>query len=249
MPKKIFLIGILLLVACLYSFTISDADASNDKTAVEIVKEVGKILGLGDMRSEQVMTVCRKNGSIRQYRLKIWTYGNDKVFVRVIEPQRYKGRQMLRLGDKVWIYFPQVKRYWRVSGKETFMGSDFTYFDVLRLNLIDNYIPQIVEDLPDQYILKLEGKNTKLTYATAKLWVRKGDFQPVRQEYYSISDDLIKSVLYQDYRDFGGGLTRPGMLEVKSALLPKNKTFLEIIYLNRGVKNPAKRFVLANLGG
>jgi hypothetical protein len=116
------------------------------------------------------------------------------------------------------------------------------------LKLIDDYVPKIVEDLPDQYVLELKGKELKLAYAMLRLWVRKGDFQPIRMECYTISDELIKSVFYQDYRDFGEGLTRPGMLEVKSAILPKSKTFLEIIYLKRGVKNPAKRFLRSNLG-
>ena len=128
------------------------------------------------------------------------------------------------------------------------MGGDFTNNDILRLRLIDDYVPKIVEDLPDQYVLELKGKDLKLTYAILRLWVRKGDFQPIRLECYTISDELIKSVFYQDYRDFGEGLTRPGMLEVKSAILPTSKTFLEIIYLKRGVKNPAKRFRRSNLG-
>ncbi|NNK84238.1 MAG: outer membrane lipoprotein-sorting protein, partial [Desulfobacterales bacterium] len=165
----------------------------------------------------------------------------------------------LRLGDVVWAYFPnkssiqnrtnrRLKTAIRVSGRETFMGGDFSNNDVLRMNLIDDYIPEIIDDLPDQYVLKLQGKDMSLTYATMRLWVRKGDFQPVRLETYSINDDLIKSIFYQDYRVFEGGLTRPGMLEVKSAILPKKKTFLEIIYLKRGVNNPAKRFRKTNLG-
>jgi hypothetical protein len=67
-------------------------------------------------------------------------------------------------------------------------------------------------------------------------------------ECYTIGEDLIKSVFYQDYRDFGDGLVRPGMLEVKSAILPKSKTFLEIIYLKRNVDNPAYRFYRSSLG-
>jgi hypothetical protein len=97
-------------------------------------------------------------------------------------------------------------------------------------------------------VLKLTGKDLNLAYAALRLWVRKIDFQPIRMECYTISDELIKSIFYQDYRDFGEGLTRPGMLEVKSAILPKSKTFLEIIYLKRGVTNPSKRFNRSNLG-
>ena len=37
------------------------------------------------------------------------------------------------------------------------MGGDFTNNDILRLKLIDDFMPKIVEDLPDQYVLELKG--------------------------------------------------------------------------------------------
>ena len=46
------------------------------------------------------------------------------------------------------------------------MGGDFTNNDVLRLNLIGDYSSEIIEDLPDLYVLKLTGKDLKLTYAS-----------------------------------------------------------------------------------
>ena len=258
MFKKTFVIGLLLLLTCSYSFGANKDISGDAKDAFGIIEEVSKILAIDNIRSEQVMTVCREDGTIRQYRLKIMTSGGDKAFAEIIEPKQFMGRQFLRLGDNVWAYFPglsnrsradrRVKTAIRVSGRETFMGGDFTNYDVLRLNLLEDYTSEIVEDLPDQYVLELKGKDLKLAYATLRLWVRKGDFQPIRLECYTISGELIKSVFYQDYRDFGEGLIRPGMLEVKSAILPKSKTFLEIIYLKRGVKNPAHRFQRSSLG-
>ncbi len=259
MFKKTFVIGLLIYLTCPSGLAANTEILETNKNAFEILQEVSKIISLDDIRSEQVMTVCREDGTIRQYRLRIMTSGGDKVFAEIIAPKKLKGRQLLRLDDTVWAYFPdrsslqsrdqiRVKRPIRVSGREKFMGSDFSNNDVLRLKLIDDYVSNIIDDLPDQYVLELKGKDLKLTYKTLRLWVRKKDFQPIKLECYTISDKLIKSVFYQDYRDFGEGLTRPGMIEVKSAILPKSKTFLEIIYLKRGVKNPAKRFLRTNLG-
>ncbi|MCD6184893.1 MAG: outer membrane lipoprotein-sorting protein [Deltaproteobacteria bacterium] len=260
MVKKTFVIGLLVFLACSYGFAENkDILESNNVTAKDIIGQVSQIMALDNIVSEQVMTICRKDATIRQYRLKIMTSGKDKAFAEVLEPKQFAGRQFLRLGDAVWAYFPdrisieskadrRVKMTIRVSGRETFMGGDFTDYDVLRFNLLEDYLPEIVEDLPDQYVLKLKGKDLNHTYATLRLWVRKGDFQPIRMEFYTISDELIKSVFYQDYRNFGEGLIRPGMLEVKSAILPTSKTFLEIIYLKRGVKNPSYRFQRPSLG-
>jgi len=259
MSTKGFVIGILLLFACSDSFAINSDIPAGGKDAFEILEEVSKILSLEDIRSEQVLSVARKDATIRQYRLKIMTSGKDKAFVEIIEPKQFRGRQFLRLGDDtVWAYFPElslrpeadrrVKTAIRVSGRADFMGGDFSNNDVLRMNLLDDYAPKIIEDLTEQYVLELNSKDLNVTYAKIILWVRKGDFQPIRLECYSLGDELIKSVLYQDYRDYGEGFIRPGILEVKSAILPKSKTFLEIIYLKRGVKNPGSRFLRANLG-
>ncbi len=261
MCKKTFLIGLLFFFTYSYGFAANKdiSESYQSVRTVDIMNQVSKNMDQNNIRSEQVVTVCRKDATIRQYRLRILTSNGDKAFAEIIEPKQFKGRQFLRLGDTVWAYFPDLARLQsrsesrtktaiRISGREAFMGGDFTNNDILRLNLISDYTSELIEDLPDQYVLKLEGKDLKLTYAKLRLWIRKNDFQPIRMECYTISDELIKSVFYQDYRDFGEGLTRPGMLEVKSAILPKSKTFLEIIYLKRGVKNPAHRFQRSNLG-
>jgi len=261
MIKKMFAIGLILFLSWAWSFAEYETISEGDKVdASRVIKELSRIMTLRDIRSEQVMSVCREDGTIRQYRLKIMTSGEDKVFAEIIAPKQFKGRQFLRLDDTVWAYFPgvssnrqgqterRIKTAIRVSGKEIFMGGDFSNNDVLRLNIVDDYTPEIIENLPDQYGLELKGRDMSVTYPTIRLWVRKGDFQPIRAEYYTLSDDLIKSVFYQDYRDFGNEFVRPGMLEMKSAVLPKAKTFLEIIYLTRHAKNPKERFRKANLG-
>jgi outer membrane lipoprotein-sorting protein len=259
MFKNLFVIGLMIVVTGTWLFAAGDANLNTDLDAEIVIKNVSEIMALDNARSEQVMTVCREDGSIRQYRLKIMTSNGDKAFAEIIEPTQFRGRQFLRLGDTVWAYFPdrsrnesrskrRVKTAIRISGRDTFMGGDFSNNDILRLNLIEDYEVEAFEDLADQYVIKMKGKDLKLTYAGIRLWVRKLDFQPIKMECYTIGEDLIKSVFYQDYRDFGDGLVRPGMLEVKSAILPKSKTFLEIIYLKRNVDNPAYRFYRSSLG-
>jgi outer membrane lipoprotein-sorting protein len=259
MRRKMFAVGLFTILVCSSGNVVGQQNQTNLKEAESIVKQVSNIMALDNIRSEQVMTVCREDGSIRQYRLKIMTSDGDKAFAEIIEPKQFKGRQFLRLGDTVWAYFPDRSRNTsgsksrrkttiQISGRDTFMGGDFSNNDILRLRLIEDYSVEYMEDLPDQYVILLKGKDLKLTYASLRLWIRKQDFQPIKMECYTIGDDLIKSVFYQDYRDFGSGLTRPGMLEVKSAILPKSKTFLEIIYLKRKVDNPAYRFQRSSLG-
>jgi len=240
MHKKMVIIFLSVLLISSYSF-------AADKNVSEIVMEVEKILSLEDISADQVMTVYRKDGTIRPYVMTTLTSGKDKSFVELTAPPREKGRQVLRLGEVVWSYMPSVKKSIRVSGRGSFMGGDFENNDVLRLNLVGDYTSEIIEELPDQYVLGLKGKDLSLSYAKIKLWVRKDDFQPVKQEYYTLTDKLIKSTIYEDIKDFGG-FKKPSKLVMQSALIPKQKTVLEVKKFKIGVKNPSKRFRRSGLG-
>jgi len=213
-------------IICLSIILISSSSFAVDKDASKIVIEVEKILGLIDINSEQLMTVYRKDGTVRPYKLRVLTSGKDKSFAEILSPPREKGRQVLKLGEIVWSYLPSVKKSIRVSGRGAFMGGDFENNDVLRLNLAGDYTSEIIEEVSDQYVLGLKGKNLSLSYAKIKMWIRKDDFQPLKQEYFTISDKMIKSTFYQDIKDFSG-LKRPAKLVMQSALYPKQKTILD----------------------
>ena len=240
MLKKIVMICLSLVLISSYSFAV-------EKDAVKIVTEVEKILSLNSIDSEQLMTVYRKDGTVRPYKMRVMTSGKDKSFAEILSPPREKGRQVLKLGETVWSYLPSVKKSIRVSGRGSFMGGDFENNDVLRLNLVGDYSSEIVEELPDQYVLGLKGKDLSLSYAKIKIWVRKDNFQPVKQEYFTLTDKLIKSTFYQDVKDFSG-LKRPSKMVMQNALNPKQKTILEITKFKWGVKNPSKRFRRTALG-
>lgn len=244
---KIFMMGLFLLILYSYSFAVDKDILNAEKDATEIIKEVDKIIAMIDIQSEQVVTVYRKDGSTRQYRLNIMTGGGDKAFAEIIEPAREQGIQMLRFGDMIWCYLPGEKKTIRISGRQSFMGSDVKDINILRLNLAEDYISRIVEELHDTYILELQGKNSSLLYAISKLWVKKKDFQPIKQEFFSNSGKLVKTLFYREYRSFEG-VMRPAVLETQSAIFPERKTIFELTSYRKGVKNRANIFHRSNLG-
>jgi outer membrane lipoprotein-sorting protein len=245
--RNIFMMGLFFLIQCSYSFTVDKDISNSEKDAMEIIAEVDKIISMIDIKSAQMMTIYRKDGSTRQYKLNIMTAGGDKAFAEIIKPAREQGIQMLRLGEMVWRYSPNLKKSFRISGRQSFMGSDVKDHDILRLNLAEDYISRIVEESDDQYVLELQSRNSDLTYAKSKLWVRKEDFQPQKQKYFSKNGKLVKTVLYLDYREFGG-LKRPAVVEMQSASFSERKTILELISYRKNVKNRANIFQKSNLG-
>jgi outer membrane lipoprotein-sorting protein len=245
--RNIFMMGLFFLIQCSYSFTVDKDISNSDKEAIEIIAEVDKIISMIDIKSAQMMTIYRKDGSIRQYKFNIMTADGDKAFAEVIKPAREQGFQMLRLGEMLWRYSPNLKKSFRISGRQSFMGSDVKDQDILRLNLAEDYISRIVEKSPDKYVMELQAKNSSLLYAKSKLWVKKNDFQPIKQEYFSHSGKLVKTAFYRDYRNFEG-VIRPAILEMQSASFSESKTILELISYRKDVKNRANIFQKSNLG-
>ncbi len=239
--NKAIVMGLFLVFLCSPGFAVDRDISGGEKSAAGIIQEVDKFVALKDIESEQVVTVYRKDGSTRQYRLKVMTEGGERAFAEVIGPAREKGIQMLRLGKMVWRYLPNLKKSIRISGRQSFMGSDFRDNEILRFNLAKDYISRSVEELADNYMLMLEGKDSSVLYAKSKMWMRKKDFQPIRQEYFSDDDELIKTVFYQDYRDFGG-IKRPAQIEIRSASSPESKTTLELISFREGVNDKTNMF-------
>ena len=154
-----------MVIICLSLLFIHTNGFAGDKNALEIVTKVDQILGIADIKSVELMTVYRKDGSVRDYTLDVMTSGSDKAFAEILAPPREKGRQTLLLGDIVWSYLPSVKKSIRVSGRGSFMGGDFENNDVLRVNLLKDYTSEIIEELTDQYVLGLKGKDLSLSYA------------------------------------------------------------------------------------
>ena len=51
-----------------------------------------------------------------------------------LKPRRDKGTKMLKLGDDLWIYMPNVDRVQKISGhmlRQGMMGSDLSYEDMM----------------------------------------------------------------------------------------------------------------------
>jgi outer membrane lipoprotein-sorting protein len=245
--KNIIMTGLFLLVACSYCFAVDKDILDDEKYALEIIKKVDKIIAMIDIQSEQMITIYRNDGSTRQYRLNIMTEGSNKAFAEIIEPAREQGIQMLRFGEMVWRYLPKMKKPVRISGRQSFMGSDVKYIDILRLNLAEDYISKIVEESSDKYIIDLQGRNSRLVWKKSKLWVKKKDFQPIKQKYFSYNGKLVKTVFYRNYRNFEG-VTRPAVLEIQSTSFPARKTIQELISYTKGAKNRDNIFHRSNLG-
>ncbi len=100
-----------------------------------------------------------------------------------------------------YIYLPRLDRTRRITGRDRrqpFLGSDFTYFDLRRVEpeqathrrLPDDKIANdpvyVVESTPKA---ALRG-----AYSRVETWVRKSDYLPLRTRFYDLKGKLAKTL-------------------------------------------------------
>jgi len=179
-----------------------------------------KVAGPDRVESNYLMSIVRK--------------GSDRMLITFIEPRRVKDQVILRNGENQWIYFPKIKRTLKISIVQQLVGSDFSYGDVLNLNLKDNYTPEIIDenrieiDTPC-YLLKLTAKNKSALYNRVDYFIRQTDLAPVRRDYYTKSGKLLKTLRFGKYDNE----LMPHAWEMKSKLSPGNITTMTIDNINK----------------
>lgn len=233
------------LVVSLLALSTSAAEP----TADEILQKYDATMGPRAFESVSLMTAWREDGTSRSYKMRMLKFENDKFRVWFDEPSAVKGQEMLRQGDNMWLYLPNLKRATRVASRDNFQGGDFNNADVLRVNYQADYTAKLVpSDVPDTYALELKAKNSQTAYDVIKLWVRKSDSLPVKGQYFGTSGQMIRSAAFSDFKEFGKGYTRPAKVVMQNELVKARRSELVIEKMNTEVQPAPQRFVQSDLG-
>lgn len=200
------------------------------------------------------MIAHREDGSVRTYKMRVQKAGTEKLRASFLEPASAKGQEMLRNGDNLWLYMPNLKRAVRVASRDQFMGGDFNNADVLRVNYTADYTAVVGKsDDPKIVVLELKAKTPQVAYDVIKLWMTADakTAQPVKSELYAASGKLLRTAEFSEVKTFSTGKgewKRPGKIVMKNALVPAR--FSEMVWDEGQVKESisAQRFGLDDLG-
>jgi hypothetical protein len=93
--------------------------------------------------------------------------------------------------------------------------------DLARANFAGDYKPRLVRtetvDGEPMYVLELEAVDRSVTYHRVRYWVRQNNNWPHKAEFYSLSDRLLKTCLYQKFERIAGRM-RPTQLTMRDEL-------------------------------
>lgn len=218
-------------------------------SADALLRRYDEVMGPKTFAAEAVMIAHRQDGSTRTYEMEILKSGDEKLRATFLAPSSAKGQEMLRNGDNLWLYMPNLKRAVRVASRDSFMGGDFNNADVLRVSYVADYTPTLVETTSDAHVLELKAKRSEVAYDRIKLWMTQdAKAQPLRAEYYAKSGKLLRSAEFFDVKDFGDGYARPSRIVMKNEV--SKQRWSEMVWKSVTLKDDisAQRFTLDDLG-
>lgn len=132
--------------------------------------------------------------------MQTWSDGAGNGLVTFVNPAD-RGTKYLKLGDELWMYFPDADDLVKISGhmlRQGFMGSDFSYEDAIASErLQDLYDVTLAGTEPcDEascYVLEAVAKpGVSVSYAQRRMWVDSELFVVRREELLAAGGRLLK---------------------------------------------------------
>jgi outer membrane lipoprotein-sorting protein len=169
------------------------------------------------------------DGTVDARKYKVLSKGNENTVVMVTEPASERGQIMLMKGRDLWIFLPSVSQPVRLPLSQRLTGQ-VANGDLARANFAGDYTPRMLRtekvDGETMHVLELTAIDRGVTYHRVLYWVRQSNYWPHKAEFYSVSDRLLKTCLYADFRPLAGR-PRPTRLVMQDALRKGEESVLE----------------------
>src|SRR5687768_11310963 len=173
--------------------------------------------------NQSTMTLTNDKGQQRIRKMRsasvLQPNGIDStLLIRFLFPGDVKGTGYLQIQhhdreDDMWVYLPALKKVRRLvasNKKDSFVGTDFSYGDVighkveewthrlLREETVDGAACYVIESLPrSDTVANNSGYSKRMT------WVRKDNFVSPRAEFWDTAGQPLKRIAASDIRPAG----------------------------------------------
>ena len=235
----------LLIIGFWSAFSISQAQAL---TADEIAKKSFLTSKVADSTAESTFRLMNASGQERvrhttgQTKLIPGTMDNRRI-VTFSSPADVKGTKTLLVehtgkDDDIWIYLPALKKVRRLvssNKKDSFVGTDFSYGDVIG-HRPDDWNHKIIKeekfDNQDCYVIESTPKNKEVSensgYSKRTAWVSRQSFVALKGEAYDLEGQLLKRFSAKNVEnvDVKNSKWQPMILEAEN-VQSGHKTVLE----------------------
>ena len=223
---------LLLLVISMSAFAqdiVAPAPA-DDPNARRIVEEADRIRFPAEgFQVDVAIVTTGKEKAPDERRYRVLSKGNENTVVMITEPASERGQILLMKGHELWIFLPNVSQPVRLSLAQRLTGQ-VANGDLARANFAGDYNPRLLRtdtiDGEKYSVLELVAVDRSVTYQRVVYWVRESNSAPHKAEFYSASNRLLKTCLYDKFEKILGKV-RPTRLVMEDALRSGEQSVLE----------------------
>ncbi|MFZ0391851.1 MAG: outer membrane lipoprotein-sorting protein [Calditrichia bacterium] len=246
---KLATLGLLLFSAA----GLSAQQPQMDAKVKEIVQYIDQLYRSESSFSEVEMDIVTSHWE-RTLKMKIWTEGTKKTFIRITAPKKEDGVGTLRIGNEMWNYLPKTNKVIKIPPSmmmSSWMGSDFNNDDLVsEFSLWEDYrYSRIHPDYAEPgfiYIECIPRENLAVVWGRIVMKVRENDKMPVQDRYYDEKGKLMRLMNYSNIREFDGKKL-PSVIELIPQDEEGNKTVLRYLSLDFNLPLENDIFSLRNL--
>ena len=215
-----------------------------------------KLISKGGQKRIRELTMLRKNYGE--------TGGDQKFFMYFFQPADVKDMTFMvykypAKDDDRWLFVPAINMVRRIAAQDkssSFVGSDFTYEDVSGRDIADDTHAVIKEEKlggKDCYLIKSMPRAGDVDYNYKLSWVDKGNFLPLKEEYYNKKGELSRVFSADEVKDIKGlptitkrtmkNLNSGHMTEVTYTKTDYNIGIEDSLFSERYLKQPPKKWI------
>ncbi len=185
---------------------------------IKIMEGNSLVTKVPDSVADATFTLVNKSGQERVRKTfgttKLEANGIDNMrMTRFLSPPDVKGTVSLLIehadkDDDIWVYLPALKKVRRLvsdNKKDSFMGTDFTYADVIGFKVGEwNY--RLLKEEPIQgqpcYVIEALPKSDAVKasngYSKRVSWLRKDNLMALKVDYWDEAGQLLKTSNFSD---------------------------------------------------
>lgn len=246
-------------------------------TAEEVMKKLqAAFLYPGnDFKARVMMKLISKGGQerIRELTMLRKNYGesggNQKYFMYFFQPADVKDMTFMvykypAKDDDRWLFVPALNMVRRIAAQDkrsSFVGSDFTYEDVSGRDVEEDTHEvkevssqlSVVSGTKECFVIKSTPKKGDVDYSYKISWIDKGNFLPLKEEYYDRRGELYKVFMADEIKDVKGfpTITKRSMKNLQSGHRTEvtftkadyNIGLEDSLFSERFLKMPPKKWV------
>jgi hypothetical protein len=223
---------VLLFLKAAAALTFSAAPPA-DPAAERIAKGWEAQLNTEGLDVTSLFTIVQKKRGETDRVLRVQTFRRDSsdMYTIVFQyPDSEKGKGYLRRGDDLYFYLPSTREFVYKNRKDN-IGSTDARTDLFgRQKILEQYSASSAGTAQvskwECSVVRLDAKVPDVSYPVQKWYVRKSDGLPVKVENFSVSETLLATYYFIEYKSLGNGKSLFTKLLAVNNLETGQQTFL-----------------------